>query len=122
MKCLEKDRNRRYETASSLARDIERYLHDEPVQACPPSAGYRFRKFARRNKTLIAAGGAISAALVIAWARTGSIFATTKRRARPYPACLRRYRFLQSRRTKGFAETTLASCRMSSRQGWAING
>ena len=65
MKCLEKDRNRRYETPSSLARDIERYLHDEPVQACPPSAGYRFRKFARRNKSLLAAGGAISAALVV---------------------------------------------------------
>jgi serine/threonine protein kinase len=50
MKCLEKDRNRRYETPSSLARDIERYLHDEPVQACPPSLAYRFRKFVRRNK------------------------------------------------------------------------
>jgi tetratricopeptide (TPR) repeat protein len=65
MKCLEKDRNRRYETPNSLARDIERYLHDEPVQACPPTVAYRFRKFARRNKTLLAAGGAISAALVI---------------------------------------------------------
>src|SRR5262245_43787599 len=65
MKCLEKDRNRRYETPSSLARDIERYLHDEPVQACPPSASYRFRKFARRNKTLLGAGGAIAAALCI---------------------------------------------------------
>jgi serine/threonine protein kinase len=65
MKCLEKDRNRRYETASSLARDIERYLADEPVQACPPSKVYRFRKFARRNKSLLAAGGAIAAALVI---------------------------------------------------------
>ena len=38
MKCLEKDRTRRYETANGLARDVERYLHDEPVQACPPSA------------------------------------------------------------------------------------
>jgi serine/threonine protein kinase len=65
MKCLEKDRNRRYETPNSLARDIERYLNDEPVQACPLSASYRFRKFARRNKTLLAAGGAIAAALVI---------------------------------------------------------
>ena len=55
MKCLEKDRNRRYETANSLARDIERYLHDEPVQACPPSAAYRFRKFARRNKAALIA-------------------------------------------------------------------
>jgi hypothetical protein len=65
MKCLEKDRNRRYETPNSLTRDIERYLHDEPVQACPPSASYRFRKFARRNKSLLAAGGAIAAALVV---------------------------------------------------------
>jgi serine/threonine protein kinase len=50
MKCLEKDRNRRYESAGGLARDVERYLHDEPVQACPPSAAYRLRKFIRRNK------------------------------------------------------------------------
>ena len=50
MKALEKDRNRRYETANGLAADLRRYLDDEPVQACPPSAWYRFRKFARRNK------------------------------------------------------------------------
>jgi tetratricopeptide (TPR) repeat protein len=50
MKCLEKDRNRRYETPNSLARDIERYLQDEPVQACPPSTIYRLRKFVRRNR------------------------------------------------------------------------
>ena len=50
MKSLEKDRNRRYETATGLARDIERYLHDEPVQACPPSISYRLKKFVRRNK------------------------------------------------------------------------
>jgi hypothetical protein len=65
MKCLEKDRNRRYESASSVARDVEHYLADEPVQACPPSASYRLRKFACRNKTLLAAGGAIAAALII---------------------------------------------------------
>ena len=39
MKCLEKDRNRRYETANGFAADVQRYLNDEPVQACPPSAG-----------------------------------------------------------------------------------
>jgi tetratricopeptide (TPR) repeat protein len=65
MKCLEKDRNRRYESASNVARDVERYLNDEPVQACPPSTSYRFRKFARRNKTLLAAGGAIAAAILV---------------------------------------------------------
>src|SRR5688572_1012043 len=50
MKTLEKDRNRRYESASGFALDVQRYLADEPVQACPPSASYRLRKFVRRNK------------------------------------------------------------------------
>ncbi|MGE0697196.1 MAG: protein kinase [Pirellulales bacterium] len=64
MKSLEKDRTRRYETASGLARDIERYLHDDPVEACPPSAGYRFSKFARRNKAALVTIGLVAAALV----------------------------------------------------------
>src|SRR5207253_3771270 len=50
MKALEKQRNRRYETPNGLARDIERYLSNEAVEACPASAAYRFRKFARRNR------------------------------------------------------------------------
>jgi serine/threonine-protein kinase len=50
MRALEKDRNRRYETATSLAEDVQRYLSDQPVQACPPSMSYRLRKFARRNR------------------------------------------------------------------------
>jgi serine/threonine protein kinase len=50
MKCLEKDRNRRYETANALACDIERYLNNEPVTAWPPSTGYRMLKFARRHR------------------------------------------------------------------------
>jgi tetratricopeptide (TPR) repeat protein len=50
MKALEKDRNRRYETATGFAADVQRYLNDEPVQACPPSPLYRLRKFARRHK------------------------------------------------------------------------
>jgi serine/threonine protein kinase/Tfp pilus assembly protein PilF len=54
MKCLEKDRNRRYETASAFAADVQRYLADEPVLACPPSAWYRFGKFTRRNKAALA--------------------------------------------------------------------
>src|SRR5262245_40600737 len=65
MKCLEKDRIRRYESASSLARDVERYLHDEPVQACPPSAAYRLKKFVRRNKVAVLAASAIVAALAV---------------------------------------------------------
>jgi serine/threonine protein kinase/tetratricopeptide (TPR) repeat protein len=59
MKALEKDRNRRYESASALAADVQRYLHDEPVQACPPSAAYRFRKFARRNKVVLSVTGVV---------------------------------------------------------------
>jgi tetratricopeptide (TPR) repeat protein len=59
MKALEKDRNRRYDTANSFAMDVQRYLADDPVQACPPSAGYRLRKLARRNKV------ALTTALVI---------------------------------------------------------
>ncbi|MGD9855480.1 MAG: protein kinase, partial [Planctomycetaceae bacterium] len=54
MKALEKDRNRRYETASDFAADVERYRHDEAVLACPPSALYRLRKLARRNKAAFA--------------------------------------------------------------------
>ncbi|HKB04354.1 MAG TPA: serine/threonine-protein kinase [Gemmataceae bacterium] len=54
MKALEKDRNRRYESASALAADVQRYLADEPVQACPPSFWYRSRKLARRNKAALA--------------------------------------------------------------------
>src|SRR5262245_30999708 len=50
MKALEKDGTRRYDTASAFAADVQRYLKDEPVEACPPSAWYRFRKFARRHK------------------------------------------------------------------------
>src|SRR5437764_1557646 len=64
MKTLEKDRNRRYETANGLAADLRRYLDDEPVQACPPSARYRLGKFARRNKAALAATGLIAVALL----------------------------------------------------------
>jgi len=50
MKCLEKDRTRRYETANALAMDLQRHLNDEPVVACPPSRSYRFQKLIRRNR------------------------------------------------------------------------
>jgi WD40 repeat protein/serine/threonine protein kinase len=60
MKGLEKDRTRRYETASALAQDIQHYLADEPVLAGPPSAGYRLRKFVKRNR-----GPVLAASLVL---------------------------------------------------------
>jgi tetratricopeptide (TPR) repeat protein/serine/threonine protein kinase len=59
MKALEKDRNRRYESPGAFAADVQRYLADEPVQARPPSAGYRLRKFLRRNRSRVLAAGLI---------------------------------------------------------------
>jgi eukaryotic-like serine/threonine-protein kinase len=64
MKCLEKDRNRRYETANGFAADVLRYLNDETVQACPPSTGYRLRKFVRRNRGPVLAASLVALALV----------------------------------------------------------
>ena len=65
MKALEKDRSRRYETANGLANDVQRYLNDEAVVACPPSAGYRFRKFAGRNKAAMTTVCMVTTALVL---------------------------------------------------------
>ena len=68
MKALEKDRNRRYATANDLARDLERYLAGEPVEAGAPSAGYRLRKYARKHFAALATAGAFAAVLVAATA------------------------------------------------------
>jgi serine/threonine protein kinase len=65
MKCLEKQRDRRYETANALARDIQHYLADEPVEARPPSAGYRLQKFVRRHKGQVIASTAVAVALMV---------------------------------------------------------
>jgi serine/threonine protein kinase/tetratricopeptide (TPR) repeat protein len=58
MKALEKDRSSRYATANGFAQDLQRYLAEEPVEACPPSASYRLRKFARRNRKWLLVAGA----------------------------------------------------------------
>src|SRR5262249_21150348 len=71
MRCLEKDRDRRYETANGLARDVERYLNDEPVQARAPSAGYRLRKFVLRHR------GPVLAAALVLLALVGGVIGTT---------------------------------------------
>ena len=71
MKCLEKDRERRYESASELAHDIDRYLHNQPVEARPPSTRYRLSKFIRRNKGPVIAAGLLLVVLV------GGIIGTT---------------------------------------------
>jgi serine/threonine protein kinase len=64
MKALDKDRHRRYETAAGFAADVHRYLADEPVEACPPTAGYRFRKFARRKRVAFAMASVVALSLV----------------------------------------------------------
>lgn len=64
MRCLEKDRTRRYATANDLAQDIQRYLDGEPVSARPPSNLYRFQKFVRRNRGTFAAAAAIAITLI----------------------------------------------------------
>jgi tetratricopeptide (TPR) repeat protein/tRNA A-37 threonylcarbamoyl transferase component Bud32 len=71
MKALEKDRNRRYETANAFAADVAHYLNDEHVQACPPSAAYRFGKFARRNRVAL-----VTATLVVSTLVAGTIVST----------------------------------------------
>jgi serine/threonine protein kinase/WD40 repeat protein len=71
MKALEKDRNCRYESASAFAADVQRYLHDEPVQACPPSRWYRLGKLVRRHK------GPVLAVALVVLALVGGIIGTT---------------------------------------------
>jgi len=71
LKALEKDRDRRYETAGTFAADVQRYLADEPVQAWPPSVGYRLRKLVQRNK------GPVVAASLVVLALVGGIVGTT---------------------------------------------
>jgi serine/threonine protein kinase len=64
MKAIEKDRRRRYDTANGLAADVERFLHDDPIEARPPSATYRLQKLARRHKTALAAAAAMAVLLL----------------------------------------------------------
>ena len=64
MKAIEKDRNRRYDTANGFAEDIKRYLNHEPVVACPPSWGYRLRKFSRRYRAAMAGALLVTVALL----------------------------------------------------------
>jgi tetratricopeptide (TPR) repeat protein len=65
MKCLEKDRSRRYDTANGLAADLNRHLNNEPVIARPPSAAYKLQKAWRRNKLAFTAAAAVLCALIL---------------------------------------------------------
>ena len=74
MKCLEKDRTRRYETVNGLAMDIQRYLRQEPVLARPPSQWYRMQKLVRRHRLVFLSGAAVSAALLLGTVISTSLF------------------------------------------------
>ncbi len=112
MKCLEKDRARRYESPSALADDLRRYLEGMPVAAGPPSTVYRARKFVRRHRAGVAAGALVAITLIVA---TGAISAGLVREA-----ALRR-RAENERDTSdaiaGFLRDTLAGVRPSEARG-----
>jgi WD40 repeat protein/serine/threonine protein kinase len=122
MKALEKDRNRRYETANGFAMDVQRYLADEPVLACPPSMGYRFGKFARRHKGPVLAVSVVSMALIsgivgttlaMLRAQTAEDFAVAESRAKEKAlqqkgAALRQVREEQKRTVEAHQRTQAA--------------
>ncbi len=74
MKCLEKDRTRRYSTANDLAADVQRHLANEPVVARPPSAGYRLQKTVRRHRLAFAAAVAVLASLILGLGTATTLF------------------------------------------------
>jgi serine/threonine protein kinase len=74
MRALEKDRNRRYETANGMALDVRRYLDNEPIQARPPSRLYRFQKLVRRNKVVFAAAAAVTFTLIMGFGASTWMF------------------------------------------------
>ncbi|QDV37812.1 protein kinase domain-containing protein [Tautonia plasticadhaerens] len=85
MKTLEKDRTRRYETANGLAKDIQRFLAGETVEACPPTLGYRLAKLYRRNRGAVLTAGSFAAVLLIATVVSlafAAMSARSERRAR----------------------------------------
>jgi serine/threonine protein kinase/Flp pilus assembly protein TadD len=104
MKALEKDRNRRYETANGFAADVQRYLADEAVQACPPSVGYRLRKFARRNKRALTVAGLILFFILLLGGGSGWVL---------------RDRFVRLATTERETETALAeAAQLAGRKKW----
>jgi serine/threonine protein kinase/tetratricopeptide (TPR) repeat protein len=119
MKALEKDRNRRYETASSFAADVQRFLEDEPVLACPPSTAYKLKKFARRNWAAVLTAGTILLLLVvgIVGATFGLIWAENRRQeaenARAAEEEQRKIADAQKKRAEQAEADTLADFRAS---------
>jgi serine/threonine protein kinase len=123
MKALEKDRNRRYETANALARDVQRYLADEVVEARPPSTGYRLRKFARRNKGRVLAAALVLLALVAGTVGTtwGYLRAERARKAEARRAESERLAKLDAQQQKAAAEAAEKAARGEAEKVKVIN-
>jgi serine/threonine protein kinase/tetratricopeptide (TPR) repeat protein len=90
LKALEKDRSRRYDTPNGLAHDIERYLNDETVLACPPSAIYRLRKFVRRNRASLAIATVFLSGVLVAVVGLAVNYALVTRQKEQKEAALER--------------------------------
>jgi tetratricopeptide (TPR) repeat protein len=123
MKALEKDRNRRYETANGLARDIQRHLADEVVEARPPSTGYRLRKFVRRNKGRVLATALVLLALVAGTIGTtwGYLSADRARKAEARRAESERLAKLDAQQQKAAAEAAEKAARGEAEKVKTIN-
>jgi len=104
MKAIDKDRSRRYGTAEALAYDIENYLSDSPVEACPPTAVYRFKKMIRRNKRAVVLIGAVMAALAVGAAVSTWQAVKTARANERREILLRDSYLVQARATRKTAE------------------
>src|SRR5262245_55828172 len=120
MKALEKDRNRRYETANGFAADLQRYLADEPVHACPPSVGYRLRKFARRNRSSMAVAGIVLFFLVLLGSAAGWAWrdraARAAEQANHLAQAIERAELLQQEGKRGEALAALERARLLARE------
>jgi serine/threonine protein kinase len=117
MKCLEKDRTRRYESANGLARDVQRHLADEPVEACPPSAGYRARKFIRRNKR----GVLVTAALARSLLAGGTAVTTVEARAARERAAEAADRAAREAGTTASVAAALREARERAAEAWELH-
>jgi serine/threonine protein kinase len=111
MKALEKDRARRYETANGFATDVQRYLSNEAVQACPPSTRYRLRKFGRRNRRLFITAAAVAASLVF-----GTVISTWQAVRATTAERLAEARFAREAQARGQAQANLAKAREAVQQ------
>jgi WD40 repeat protein len=115
MKCLEKDRTRRYDTANALATDVQRHLHDEPVLARPPSKLYEFQKSVQRHKFGFAAAGAVLTALAIG-GFLSTLQAVRATRAERQQSLLRREAQQSAIRAEGEAKRAEVNAKEAERQ------